>query len=221
MSIVLAADVTHMNIGHAPTHMQLSGYSTGTADIKWTPEDWSAHPGSVRIDQDAAASDFTADELDVENGAATIAEAANWFKNSVANFHAARRPGQRWPSLYVSANTITPLVNELIKGGVSSGPGLHVANWNLTESQAIGDVMAAAGPFPIIGIQFQNDGLFDLNVYSQQWLQAVSGQAQVPPGQWFNATQWTWESAILAGIGLNGKMGEFHLTDGGTWQRIL
>ena len=71
-SAVVGYDLIGANIGHAPAGAQLAGYSTGSGGIPWTAAQWAAHPGTVRIDQDAAASDPTADVLDVEGGAGEV-----------------------------------------------------------------------------------------------------------------------------------------------------
>jgi hypothetical protein len=187
--ITIGYDATHQNIAHLPPGQQAAGYTTGSPDIKWTAADWAAHPGALRIDQDFAASDFTADYLDVEQFAATDAEVATWYKNALASYHNATRPGQRWPGFYTSANNVTPLVNALIAGGVTTGPRLIIANWNLSQPQAAASLAAAIAslaalgltgdPFPIAGIQFADPGPYDINVYSAAWLQAVS--AKPPP----------------------------------------
>ncbi len=188
--IIVGYDATHQNIAHLPPGQQAAGYTTGSPDIRWTAADWAAHPGALRIDQDAAASDFTADYLDVETNAATDAEVATWYKRALASYHAATRPGQRWPGFYTSASNVTPLVNALIAGGVTSGPRLIIANWNLTEPQAAAALAAAiavlasgtADPFPVTGIQFADPGPYDIDVYSSAWLHAVSAVPKPPPG---------------------------------------
>jgi hypothetical protein len=179
--IVIGYDTTHANITHLPPGQQAAGYTTGPPFIKWTDADWAAHPGALRIDQDFAASDFTADYLDVETGAATNTEAANWYRKALASYHAATRPGQRAPGIYTSANNVTPLVNALIAAGVTSGPRLIVANWNLAQWQALAEVAAASGPYPIVGIQFADPGPYDINVFSSAWLHAVSAKPAPPP----------------------------------------
>lgn len=169
-------DATHDNIDHLPSGGVDAGYTTGTPDIRWTGADWASHPAAVRICQDSAASDATADVLDVERYAATNAQAPGWYKRALGSFQTAARPGQRRPAIYTSADNVTPLVNALIAGGVRSGPGLVVANWNLTEHQAIADVLAASGPFPIVGVQFTSTQYYDIDVWASQWLGNVSGQ---------------------------------------------
>src|SRR5215468_448871 len=109
-------DATHANIGKLPRG-QAAGYTTGSADIRWTAADWAAHPGAVRIDQDWQAADPSADVLDVETGAATPAEVPGWFAQAKGDFAKAVRPGQRWPAIYVNQSNITAVANALTKGG--------------------------------------------------------------------------------------------------------
>jgi hypothetical protein len=173
-------DATHGGIGALPKG-QAAGYSTGSGSVPWTVADWNAHPGAVRICQDPAATDTTADVLDVEAGAATIGKCAGWAKAAIASVTAARRPGQRHPAIYMSLSNVTPVVNALIAGGVTSGVGLWVANWNLTEAEAQALVAHAGGPFPIIGVQYGNRGSYDVSVFSGPWLAAVSAVAPAHP----------------------------------------
>ncbi len=164
---------------------QYAGYSTGLGDVPWTEQDFQQHATALgpclRIDQDPAASDPTADILDVEAGAATFTDCPWWAKRALADFKAARRPGQRSPAIYMSASNVSAVVNALISGGVTSGVGLVVANWSLTEAQALADVLAASGPFPVVGIQFTDAGPYDVSVFRADWLAAQSGKPKPPP----------------------------------------
>lgn len=202
MSVTVAYDATHQNIAHLPAG-QACGYTTGTPDIQWTTQDWAAHPRAVRICQDANASDATADILDVERGAATNTESPGWVKRAIVNFKLVTRRGQRWPGIYTSASNVTPLVNALIAGGITSGIGLWVANWNLSEAQAVADVLAASGPFPIIGIQFTDKPvLYDISVFSSTWLMEGSAMPihpiTAPPGVYLDG--------VFTGRGTNGEL---------------
>jgi hypothetical protein len=179
LSVALAYDCTSANlaatIAIVGNGVQFFGYDTGSGGgVKWTPAQFSEHPSAVHYDQDPDDSDFTSDLLDVEALAGTIARAGNWYKNTLRSFDLGLRVGQREPGFYASASNITALVNGLIAQGVKSGPGLLVANWNLTEPAAVAELEAASGPFPIIGLQFKNDGPFDTNVVSSTWLVKVS-----------------------------------------------
>lgn len=180
MSIQIAYDCIHANIGRAPAGL-LAGYTTGSSDTKWTDADWAAHPGAVRIDQDPAASDSTADVLDVENGAATLTDIVPWSKRALAAHRAGTRPGQRSPVIYASASNLTPIANTLTGAKMDDGSvGLFVANWNLNQSQAVAGVAAASGPFPVHGIQFTDAGNYDIDIFSAAWLNAMSQAPDAP-----------------------------------------
>lgn len=183
MSITTVYDFTGANYGHValPAGVVPAGYDTGSGGVAWDGAQWAAHPDAIHIDQDANASDFTADILDVEARAATPDECAGWYKSSVAKFNTVARVGQRHPSFYASAAVITPIVNALIAGGVTSGPGLWVADWNLSSAQAVLDVQNASGPFPIIGVQFRNVGPYDVSVFSSIWLEKRAEKTPVQP----------------------------------------
>ena len=182
MSIVIAFDCIRANIGSAPDGL-LAGYTTGTPDIRWADSDWAAHPDAVRIDQDPAASDGTADVLDVEAGAATLASIPGWAARALASYKAAKRPGQRTPVIYMSQVNVTPVANVLTGAGMADGSvGLFIANWNLTQAQAAAEVLAASGPFPVHGLQFRNAGWFDIDVFSAAWLGARSAAPQAAIG---------------------------------------
>ena len=172
MAVVVGHDAIHVNVPRLPPG-QTAGYTTGTADIRWTAGDWAAHRKAVRICQDSG-SDHTADVLDVERGAAANADACRWFPPTLAAFQAAARPGQRSPAVYTSASNVTPLVNALVAAGIKSGAGLWVANWDLSSAQAVADVENAAGPFPIVGVQYASGEFYDTNVFSSGWLARVS-----------------------------------------------
>jgi hypothetical protein len=175
-------DVTHTFISAAPRSGQAAGYTTGSGGIAWSTQDWAAHPGALHIDQDPGASDHTADILDSEAGAVTPGSPliAEWAKKTLANYHAGVRPGQRSPAIYMSEANVAANVNALISGGITSGIGLFVADWNWTDAEAIARIKAAAGPFPIIGVQYADAGAYDRDEFSTAWLAHISGQPPVP-----------------------------------------
>jgi len=180
IATVTVCDAIRVNAGHLPPG-RAAGYTTGSGDVPWGASDWAAHPGAVRIDQDPAASDKTADVLDVENGAATIADCPAWCEAAEANWAAARRPGQRKPAIYCSESNVTSVVNMLGAAGIKSGPALWVANWSRTQAEAQAIVEAGSGPFPVIGVQYGNRGTYDVSVFSAAWLAAVSGDPAPAP----------------------------------------
>jgi hypothetical protein len=172
-------DAAHANVGFLPAG-QAMGYATGSPWVCWTGADWKARPGALRVDQDPDARDPTADVLDVESGAATPADAPGWHRRATADFESAARPGQRRPAGYASLDSITSLVNAFIAGGVTSA-GLIIADYSLTEAEAVALVANASGPFPVVGAQWRDAGAYDCDVFSVPWLEAVSGKPSPHP----------------------------------------
>jgi peptidoglycan hydrolase-like protein with peptidoglycan-binding domain len=158
---------------------QVAGYITGSGSVPWTAAQLSARPGTVRIDQSPVitAADVTADFFDQENGAVTLTEIARLVKAGQAAYKAAARPGQRNPGVYCSASGVTPVVNALVAGGVTSCP-LGVADYSVSVAYATEAVAGASGPFPVVWYQYADDGGggdWDLGVASLAWLNTVSG----------------------------------------------
>jgi hypothetical protein len=224
MGVTLAHDLTHENIGSAPSG-QLAGYCTGSSAVQWTVKDGLAHPGWIQIDQspDNTLLDERADVIDYEYGAATLADLAPWYKAAMANFKAANRPGQREPLIYCSWSDRTAVCNALIAGGVPKA-GLWIAWWDIGQAAATQMVTSASGPFPIRGVQYANHSAYDDDVFDTAWLNNVSGKVgptvsvqvtTLPPG-------W-WEPPILL-IG-RGSDGNLYITtlkaDGRTWEPPL
>ena len=212
MSVTYGADAISANYGSLPKGVQYAGYSTGSGDVPWTAAQWNANPGAIRICQDPGATDTTADILDVESGAATLADCPVWAKAARANFAKVTRPGQRTPAIYCSQGNVTSVVNALIAGGVTSGIGLWVANWNLSAAQAEAGLANSSGPFPVIGYQYEDAGSYDLDVWLSSWLGNRSKKGAVmqsPPGQWNNAATWSWKEVTIIGTGLDGNLHVF------------
>lgn len=211
------ADAISANTAALPQGIQVAGYATGPG-IAWTAGQWAEHPSALRIDQDPGAVVPTADVLDVENGAATYADCSRWAHNALRSFSLAARPGQRSPAVYASKGNLTPVVNALIAGGITSGIGLWVADWTYSRDAAVAMLAASGGPFPVIGVQYSDQGgggKYDLDVFLTSWLENVSAPP-VPPGQWNDPAAWTWAIAVLAGTGLDGNAHAFTFT-GTSW----
>lgn len=195
MSFTFAYDVTGAFFNTVPQGFQLCGYDTGSGGVPWTPAMWAAHPGAVHIDQapdtalladmlklpgEPVSTSFTSDVLDVETGAVPVGSPliASWAKAAMASYNANRRPGQRVPALYQSASNVTLNVNVLASAGIE-GIGLWIANWGMSNAQAIAQLAAAAGPYPIIGFQVADVGDYDADIFSTSWLDTVSGAGWV------------------------------------------
>jgi len=176
MSITPGFDATAANFRFLPAGSQVAGYDTGTPDIKWTADMWSAFPDAVHIDQAPFVNDFTADAVDYESGTISLADLPAQCEDMLAAREANRRTGQRTPLVYASADNLTPVCNVLTDAKMANGSiGLYVANWNLTKNQASIDIGKASGPFPIRAIQFRSGLQYDFDVFSTEWLNNRSG----------------------------------------------
>jgi hypothetical protein len=182
MTNVISFDSIGANLGSCPSG-QRAGYATGGDGIGWTSAQFAANPGVVVIDQDPAASDKTADVLDVESGAATVADVPGWYKDALSNYNANVRPGQRKPVIYCSGSNVTPVANALSAAGISN-VGIWLANPGIPLASAESTVDGASGPYPIIGVQYEwpglglpSDATYDVSVYNSSWLDTQSGVA--------------------------------------------
>ena len=209
---VYGVDCTHANIAHLPNAEAFAGYITGSPDIVWTTQDWQRFPNGVRIDQSPFNTSFdeTADVLDFENGAATVADIPGWTRNAWNNFHNAVRVGQREPCIYASQNSIPVVANALVAAGLTAN--LAIANYGLTRADAQAMVENASGPFPVVWVQYNDHGLYDEGIFSQSWLNNRSKKMPptpsipAPPGQWNDAKEWSWKEVMVLGVGLNGHL---------------
>lgn len=191
--VAVGYDCIAANVGKLPAGAAVvAGYSTGSGDVPWTAADWAKYPAALRYCQDAGATDATADVLDVESGAATVADCPGWAKRAQASYDAVTRPGQRKPAIYCAASNVTPVANSLVAGGVKSGVGLVIANWNLSQATAGTDVAAGSGPFPVVGVQFSDPGPYDMDVYSKDWVDTVSAKVPAGNGPAKCGTGWRW-----------------------------
>jgi hypothetical protein len=204
-------DATGADLSSAPRTGQVAGYITGLGGVPWSQEQIDSHPGFVQIDQspDITSVDDLADAYDLENGAVTLSEIAELVKLGQAGWSEALRPGQRWPLVYASENSITEVVNELVAGGVETCP-LGVADYSYTHAEAVSIIENASGPYPIVWVQYNDAGAYDEDVFSREWLDNVSKKGNtvatptVPPGQWNKPEEWSWEDVVITGIGLDG-----------------
>ena len=181
MTLVWGWDATHSNLGGVPAG-QGAGYTTGTPDIKWTPEDWDAHPGAVRICQDASGDDATADVIDDEPGADSDSGSVGWFKRATAEFDAGARPGQRRPCFYRDLDGVPELAAAIAAAGLPLNLPLWLAHWGITMDEAASLIGTQLHGMRIVGVQFANRGAFDSDVFDAAWLSAVSDGPVTPAG---------------------------------------
>lgn len=164
-----------------PPGVLLAGYITGSGDVPWTAEQFAQHPTAIRIDQaptDTPA-DETADMIDVEPQAGTIADVPGWVNGAWESYRTGRRPGQRTPTIYVEESEETPVANELNAAGITSGVNLFLS-MPMPEHAAIALLSSAGGPFPLVGVQYQFNTGYDVSLVSTGWLNNVSGAAPEP-----------------------------------------
>ena len=180
-------DVTHAFIAQAPTTGQAALYSTGTPDIKATPEDIASRPGCLLIDQSPVITgvDVRSDYFDGESGALTPAEIAQIVRDAISSFEHLQRPGQRWPAVYCSRSSLPQYVNALDAGGLHGAQiGLVIADYNYDRQQAIDEVSSSVpgpgNPYPVVGRQYSDQGgggAYDLDIFSQPWVERRSGMS--------------------------------------------
>lgn len=179
----LVYDCTGSNLGtfNVPAGDLMAGYDTGSSGIEWSDAQFAAHPNSVHIDQSPINNihDEASDVLDYENSAATLADIAPWTILAWSNFRAGTRPGQRTPSVYESYNDRFAVTGALKDAGITSGVGLWLADFSLSQSQAIALLGTIIDGFTVIGVQFHNQPEFDISVVSNAWLSEVS--VSTPP----------------------------------------
>lgn len=170
-------DATGANVKSLPAG-QHAGYVTGSGGIPWTSGEWAAHSHAVRIDQSPASGpwDSLADVQDFEAGAVTLAEVAPRIIESQAAWHAGKRPGQRWPAVYVGARPhMTTVVNSLIAAGIKSGVPFAIAAPGMADIAAKALITSTHGtPWPVVWVQNGFHGTYDSGWVSVPWLHAVS-----------------------------------------------
>lgn len=194
VDLITVYDCTGASLGHFPVPggVKMAGYVTGEGVVPWTPTQFAMHPDAIRIDQSPVntPADETADVLDVEQFAATLAQIPEWVHAAWTSFRTVKRPGQREPAVYSSRSTVTPIVNTLLANGITNGVGLFIAAPD-TSQNAIAEVTAASGPFPVIGRQYGFQPDHDISVVSANWFNNVSGKPAAPsPGP---GTQTGWK----------------------------
>lgn len=181
-------DTTGDKVSHLPANTQVAGYTTGPVNIRWTTAQFAAHTTptpAVRIDQDSGASDPTADILDVENGAATVSEIPTWIQLARDSFNKVKRPGQRWPGVYCSLNTLDSAVQMLSQHGINNVP-FGIAELT-NKADATTKVSSATGPFPRVWQQYAFGSNFDSGIVSVPWLANVSA---LPTTKTIQQDQW-------------------------------
>lgn len=176
-------DVTHQFLYAVPKDRQLAGYLTGGPDVRWTPQQIAAYPGSILLDQSPVIDqlDVTADGLDIERGAATDAEAPRWLADARQARQDGRRRGQRDPAFYRSLDAVPGLSAVLHAAGYTSGIPLYLAHWGITRDAAVALLGTEMGVFIVVGVQYDNGLMWDYDVWLESWVQPVQHSGGNPP----------------------------------------
>ena len=234
VAVIDGADATASNYSALPRDLAIvAGYTTGSDGVAWSAEMWAQHPDALRIDQSPANTvmDETADILDYERGAATLADLAPWVLAAQSAWARAARPGQRHPAIYASSSNLTPVCNALAAAKVT-GIRLVVADWTGSKDDAIAMLQASSGPYPVAGVQYEDAGKYDLDVFLASWVNTRSAPPKpapkpavkpaAPPGQWDGPEAWTWAEVTISGTGLDGKMHTFaYSREANVWAKVL
>jgi hypothetical protein len=229
MTVTYAYDITSANYQKRPPTGQICLYGTGTPDIQATPAMRQANPRAIIIGQSPTVlEDATVDIIDYERGAVQLSQLPGVVRDCLDSYDHADRPGQRTPLVYASLSNIPAVAIALTTAGLKgSGVGLYVADWSYTQAQAIAQLGHEINGYPVRGWQYQSLTDYDLDVFDTEWVNTVSGtvkpvKAQVPPGQWNDAEDWTWKSVVVIGVGEDGKLYSFAYDPGtGTWSKSL
>jgi hypothetical protein len=138
MAFATMADFTHGAVPRIPANLavaKIGAYDTGSADIDWTAADLAKYTGKViiTIDQSPQGLKFaagTARVLDIENGAATVADAVTAVPE--------RQKRGQYSTIYVSAANLAGLQDTLEQHGVKMNKvGFWLADWDLSQEQAV------------------------------------------------------------------------------------
>lgn len=203
-------DTVGANVIALPAGQQAAGYTTGSGAVPWTPAQFAAHTTphpAVRIDQDPSARDYTADLLDVEANAATVAEIVRWITGARANFNAGLTSGQRWPGIYVGLSNLDAAIANLKAANITDVPfGIP----DLTNrADAVTKVSTASTGFYRVWQQYQFGPSYDSGIVSVPWLTKVSKVATPNPTPRFSiaGVPGEWEEAVVVtGKGVDGNL---------------
>lgn len=189
MTVSLVYDAIGANVHLLPPGARwVAGYTTGSGGVPWSAAQFGQHPGAIRICQDPQLTDDTADMADIEPLAGEYSAIAGWYRRAQAARAAGKRPGQRPPGFYASASNIPAVRDHLIAGGITHGPALWIAHWNVGEAAADA-ALTEAGPFPVAGFQFTNLGSYDVSVFDDRYLTPAAPVIPPPVPGWALAAE--------------------------------
>jgi len=127
----------------------VAGYVNGPRS-QWPASGWDRFPGAVKIRIDVNGTDpFGSDVIDVENGDATPATAAQWVR--------ARQDRGWWSAAYCSLANLPALRQALA--------GLHCVFW-VAEWTGTPHMVSEPG---VVATQYRNEPGFDLSLVADDW----------------------------------------------------
>lgn len=198
VDVTVMPDFTHSAVHNVPNsvYRHVAGYTSGTADICWTVDDWAKYSNSIRIRIEQGfgpAPDVRSyDVLDIERGAWTPQSAADEVERRV-------QAGIQWTTLYGGDAALAAASALIVRKGPSIWVG-HVdcvlANWNLDQAHASTLIGTHVHGMTCRGVQWASPSsnphtplpgttltLAEANVdlHVVQWDWAPSSQPALPP----------------------------------------
>lgn len=190
---VRMADTIHDNVNHLEhfNGSAVAGYVTGSSDIAWTLDDFNrfGNKHTVRINQRNDIEHYGLGHvLDLENRAWTIPNAVEATRR--------RHADKRHTTIYVNVSNHAELVAKLKAEKLQAL--IWLADWNLTEDEAVKLLGTGSADFPIVAVQWaspsSNPGTMlpgtsmtlhqanaDLSVVSAPWLALLAGGGPPDP----------------------------------------
>jgi len=152
-----AYDATGQSSGSIPTEAQIVCGYVPPSPYSWSPQDWSRFPDSavVRITTSASVTGLGVHTLDVERGAATVAEAVPWARR--------QRALRQEPTVYCSTGTWGALIVAFAREGEEQ-PNYHVAAWPGTGAN-----LPTLSGVTAVAHQYLSTPQYDVSVAADHW----------------------------------------------------
>lgn len=166
----------------------------------WSASDWNRFPGIPHCSIDTTGNDPAADVLDIETGAATVAQAPDWAKQHNAV------PGAYPAILYCNRDNMPALTAAM------AAAGLQLAHHYFLFVATLDGTKTLPGMTGVWGVQYagsaQTGGHYDESlIYIDAW--EPTAPTPVPPASTHPsapAPPGLWRGAMLTGIGLDGRL---------------
>lgn len=149
----LMIDTIHDNVRNIPVGTpRVAGYVTGTADIKWTPQDWARFPksGKAPIDQSPGLAAYASNEAmiaDIEPLAGTVPAYVRACQERVRAGHPL--------CFYCSQNTVAQVSAALVNAKIPlANCWVWIANWNLSQAGADAMLGTSVAGVKVVAVQW-------------------------------------------------------------------